>query len=200
VISSGTNGYSANAGYNLVTGLGTPVAGSLVPDLVAYAGPGTSYPGPTVAPLQSTTLSTTWTGGGSGVFNVFDALGVVGGDPDAAANGPLAEAPGVGASSDRVPTAIQSPARSAQPADPLAMHDAALASWSALEAASSVAAVPRASNATRPVVPITKVPVPGRARTAALQERRAVRRVVGQEFQSDDAGTPHRWTIGGDEA
>jgi subtilase family serine protease len=32
-IDSGTNGYSAGAGYNLVTGLGTPVANLLVPDL-----------------------------------------------------------------------------------------------------------------------------------------------------------------------
>jgi hypothetical protein len=32
-IDSGTNDYSAGAGYNLVTGLGTPVANLLVPDL-----------------------------------------------------------------------------------------------------------------------------------------------------------------------
>ncbi len=35
VITSGSNGYTAVAGYNLVTGLGTPVANLLVPDLVA---------------------------------------------------------------------------------------------------------------------------------------------------------------------
>jgi hypothetical protein len=36
-ITSGSNGgYSAHAGYNLVTGLGTPVANALVPALVAY--------------------------------------------------------------------------------------------------------------------------------------------------------------------
>ena len=35
----GTNGYTAGAGYNLVTGLGTPVANLLVPDLMAYDGP-----------------------------------------------------------------------------------------------------------------------------------------------------------------
>ena len=40
-------------GYNLVTGLGTPVANLLVPDLVAYQGPGTTYAGPTVGPLQN---------------------------------------------------------------------------------------------------------------------------------------------------
>ena len=46
VITSGFNGYTANAGYNLVTGLGTPVANLLVPDLVAYQGPGTFVSGP----------------------------------------------------------------------------------------------------------------------------------------------------------
>ena len=45
VISSGTNGYSADPGYNLVTGLGTPVANLLVPDLIAYQGSGTVYSG-----------------------------------------------------------------------------------------------------------------------------------------------------------
>ena len=51
VISSGTNGFTAGAGYKLVTGLGTPVANLLVPDLIAYQGPGTSYSGSTVTPL-----------------------------------------------------------------------------------------------------------------------------------------------------
>jgi hypothetical protein len=37
-VTSGTNGYSAGAGYNLVTGLGTPVADLLIPDLVGYDG------------------------------------------------------------------------------------------------------------------------------------------------------------------
>ncbi len=41
-ITSGTNGYTASAGYNLVTGLGTPVANLLVPDLIAYQGAGTT--------------------------------------------------------------------------------------------------------------------------------------------------------------
>ena len=80
VISSGNNGYSANPGYNLVTGLGTPVANRLVPDLVAYQGPGTTYSGPTVGPLQDATLSNTGTTGGGAmdVFSVFDALAVTG--------------------------------------------------------------------------------------------------------------------------
>ncbi|OYV95993.1 MAG: hypothetical protein B7Z73_01560, partial [Planctomycetia bacterium 21-64-5] len=39
-VTTGSNGYSAGAGYDLVTGLGTPVANLLVPDLVAYNGAG----------------------------------------------------------------------------------------------------------------------------------------------------------------
>ena len=59
-ITSGSNGYTANAGYNLVTGLGTPVANLMVPDLIAYQGPGTTYAGPTVGPLLDATLDATW--------------------------------------------------------------------------------------------------------------------------------------------
>jgi hypothetical protein len=81
VISSGNNGYTAETGYNLVTGLGTPVASRLVPDLVAYAGPATTYPGPTVGPLQDAALNTTGLddSGEIDVFSVFDALMVNGG-------------------------------------------------------------------------------------------------------------------------
>jgi hypothetical protein len=75
-VTSGSNGYSAGAGYNLVTGLGTPVANLLVSDLVAYQGPGTSYSGPTVGPLQNAILDGNWTGSGgpTNVFSVLDAL------------------------------------------------------------------------------------------------------------------------------
>ena len=38
-ITSGYNGYEASAGYNLVTGLGTPVANLLIPDLAGVPGP-----------------------------------------------------------------------------------------------------------------------------------------------------------------
>jgi len=77
-IASGTNGYSAGAGYNLVTGLGTPAANRLVPDLIAYQGPGTSYAGPTVAPLQNAGLVNTGTsdGGPMDGFSVFDSFTV----------------------------------------------------------------------------------------------------------------------------
>jgi hypothetical protein len=94
VISSGNNGYSANPGYNLVTGLGTPVANLLVPDLVSYQGLGTSYPGPGVGPLQDATLTGTGTSSGSpiDVFSVFDSWTV---PSDGRGNDP---APGAGTS------------------------------------------------------------------------------------------------------
>jgi subtilase family serine protease len=62
-ITSGTNGYTASAGYNLATGLGTPVPNLLVPDLVAYHGRSTAYSGPTVGRLQNATLVNTGTNG-----------------------------------------------------------------------------------------------------------------------------------------
>ena len=78
VIASGTNGYTAHAGYNLVTGLGTPVANHLVSDLVAYAGPGTTYQGPKVAPLQDATRTDTGANNGGPIneLNVFDSFTV----------------------------------------------------------------------------------------------------------------------------
>ena len=62
------------------------MANLLVPDLIAYHGPGTSYSGPTVAPLQNAGLVNTGTGddGPMDVFSVFDALTVV---DDGIANG-----------------------------------------------------------------------------------------------------------------
>jgi hypothetical protein len=77
-IGSGTNGYTAESGYNLVTGLGTPVANGLVSDLAAYQGVGTTYAGALVGPLQDASLSAGWTGGGGplDVFSVFNALTV----------------------------------------------------------------------------------------------------------------------------
>ncbi len=83
-ITSGTNGYTASAGYNLVTGLGTPVANLLVPDLIEYQGAGTTYSGPTVAPLQNSGLVNTGTSdsGPMDVFSVFDSLPVRSAAPD----------------------------------------------------------------------------------------------------------------------
>ncbi len=97
-ITSGTNGaYSAAAGYNLVTGLGTPVAGQLIPSLVAYNG--TSAVNATATPGQG------GSGSGSGntnvVFNVFNALtagtsmghGMAGGGSQSAASGGTTRVP-----------------------------------------------------------------------------------------------------------
>ncbi|MGA2255638.1 MAG: S53 family peptidase, partial [Thermoguttaceae bacterium] len=79
VITSGSNGYSAAAGYNLVTGLGTPVANLLVPDLIAGNFPATGL----VPPASASALVNSGTTGanaiGSGnVMNVFDALTMTG--------------------------------------------------------------------------------------------------------------------------
>jgi hypothetical protein len=70
-ITSGNNGYAAGAGYNLVTGLGTPVANLLVPDLIA----GTSS-GPAVAAIQSSGLvySGGSAAGGTSVISVLTAI------------------------------------------------------------------------------------------------------------------------------
>ena len=101
VISSGNNGYSAGAGYNLVTGLGTPVANLLVNDLVAYHGPGTSYSGPTVGPLQNTTLTNPGAGSGGTMdtFSVFDSFAVTSNAlaPDVTTQDPNIPDPGTGA-------------------------------------------------------------------------------------------------------
>ncbi len=77
-ITTGSNGYSASAGYNLVTGLGTPVADSLVSDLVAGDFPSTGL----VAPASAAALVNYATAGSDGSapanamseFNVFTAL------------------------------------------------------------------------------------------------------------------------------
>jgi Bacterial Ig-like domain (group 3)/MBG domain (YGX type)/Right handed beta helix region len=76
VISSGFNGYNAGPGYNLVSGLGTPIANLLVSDLVVYQS-GTFTPsGPTVAPVQDANLVYTGTndGGTTDAFAVFNSL------------------------------------------------------------------------------------------------------------------------------
>ena len=59
-----------------MTGLGTPVAGLVVSDLVAYRGSGTTYAGAKVGPLQNANLVATGTSASEpiDVFSVFDAL------------------------------------------------------------------------------------------------------------------------------
>ena len=83
VIASGNNGYTAGAGYNLVTGLGTPVASLLVPDLVDYQGSGTTFAGPAVAPLANAAVVNTGSAGSGpmDVFSVFDEKGKRGQEP-----------------------------------------------------------------------------------------------------------------------
>ncbi len=56
-ITTGFNGYSATPGYDLVTGLGTPVANVLVPDLLAANG--VTIKAPTTTASTSTSASTT---------------------------------------------------------------------------------------------------------------------------------------------
>ncbi len=153
-IATGNNGYTANAGYNLVTGLGTPVAHLLVPDLVAYQGTGTIYSGPTVGPLQDATRVNTGTNGGGtiDVFSVLDVIGATGGDLGAVGNGlpaasvaeltatthgvnrpnPLAEADHDGVSLESL---TDVPVTRWMPLDPNAIHDAALAGWTQSRAA-----------------------------------------------------------------
>jgi hypothetical protein len=66
-VTTGNNGYSAGPGYNLVGGLGTPIANLLVPDLAAYAG-STAVPAGRIAlSAAEATLS-------SGNFGATNAL------------------------------------------------------------------------------------------------------------------------------
>jgi hypothetical protein len=74
VIASGSNGYSAAPGYNLVTGMGTPVANLLVPDLIAGNFPATGR----VAEAGAAQLVNSSSSGSvnAGPLNVFDVLAV----------------------------------------------------------------------------------------------------------------------------
>ena len=78
VITSGSNGYSAGAGYNLVTGLGTPVANLLVPDLAAWQGPGSYGQVQTVGAIQDANLQYTGdsssSAGDGAAFQIFDFM------------------------------------------------------------------------------------------------------------------------------
>jgi hypothetical protein len=73
-ITTGNNGYSAAVGYDLVTGLGSPSAGSLIPDLVNYSG--------TISSQRSVTITgnggphTIWGGGAGGSMNVINVFNV----------------------------------------------------------------------------------------------------------------------------
>jgi hypothetical protein len=76
VITSGTNGgYNAGAGYNFVTGLGSPVAGTLLPDLASYKYKATSVAkntsGVPAISTQNATYNSGWNGSGSSEINVI---------------------------------------------------------------------------------------------------------------------------------
>jgi hypothetical protein len=185
VISSGNNGYTAETGYNLVTGLGTPVASTLVPDLVAYAGPGTTYPGPTVGPLQDATLNTTGLDGSGeiDVFSVFDALMESGGHVGPPKHGTPAVGQadatdlrergdahaGVPANNPAAPVSATGAAGMTPLADVVAAHDAALTGWSSPRSGSPRRVTVRAYDATGPTVNARTSPMPGRARSAVFQ-------------------------------
>ena len=73
VIASGTNGgYNASPGYNLVTGLGTPVADRLVSDLVARNFPPIG-PVPSSALIAATSVANTDRTGAAGSMPTFAA-------------------------------------------------------------------------------------------------------------------------------
>ncbi len=78
VIASGTNGgYNAAPGYNLVTGLGTPIVDRLVPDLVAGNFPATGQVAPIDPSLNANQGSGSGgqgSGGGADALPVFAAL------------------------------------------------------------------------------------------------------------------------------
>ena len=81
-VTTGNNGYEAGAGYNLVTGLGTPAANLLIPGLIAYQGPidftagGTAVPTVTSATVAAALTGFAGSNSTTGAFNVFDALTV----------------------------------------------------------------------------------------------------------------------------
>ncbi len=74
-VTSGSNGYSAGAGYNLVAGLGTPVADRLIPDLVTWSGgPVSSTP---VAPITAADLVLSGNGSGGGTIDALIQAGLL---------------------------------------------------------------------------------------------------------------------------
>ena len=76
-VTTGTNGYNAAAGYNLVTGLGTPQANLLIPDLIAYSGPIDFAANAANATVTAATLAEYtggyFSGGPANAFVEFDA-------------------------------------------------------------------------------------------------------------------------------
>ena len=76
-VTTGFNGYTASSGYNLVTGLGTPIVNELIPDLVANTVSANSQRTVTVTASDLQSFSGGGTGGGSeSIINVFDAVAI----------------------------------------------------------------------------------------------------------------------------
>jgi hypothetical protein len=109
-ITSGTNwGYDAAAGYNLVTGLGTPIANKLVADLIAYSGSGSFATGGLVAPINANLNATGNPVGASPTdpITIFNVLAFPGGAESdlgrpLGQTGPAANRPGLIASEGTV--------------------------------------------------------------------------------------------------
>ena len=74
-ITTGFNGFNAGAGYNLVTGLGTPIVNQLIPDLIANTVSANAQRSITVtaSDLQAY-VGVGGSGGIPSVINVFDAV------------------------------------------------------------------------------------------------------------------------------
>src|SRR5262249_52742064 len=72
-ITSGTNdGYTASSGYNLVTGLGTPVADQLISDLIAYTGTASTNTVVAMQALPAGYIPATGTFGAANALTVFN--------------------------------------------------------------------------------------------------------------------------------
>jgi mucin-19 len=98
-ITSGTNGgYSAGTGYDLVTGLGSPNANLLVPDLISYKG-GTNSGRTITVTSGAGTMEASSAGPTNavpaGVFNIFSAELVGRGHASVADVGAVSQAPAV---------------------------------------------------------------------------------------------------------
>jgi len=126
VIASGTNGgYNAAPGYNLVTGLGTPVADQLVPDMVAGNYPTTGQVAPIAPGLNANSgYNGSGSGGTTNVINVFAALTATGDGIGNARDSALAtslSATDLGVTRHATPLEVQQPSASLQPPELLAV-------------------------------------------------------------------------------
>jgi hypothetical protein len=189
-ISSGRTGDAANSGYNLVTGLGTPVANSLVPDLVVYHG---RFRG-----LPSSRVTDTGLGFAQHSVNIPDPPD--GADPQSAAGFrpliPSRLSPGAaGAGSAAVGGAV-----AMAPLDgDMAAHEAVLSGWSPSRAGAtkrlplsgSRTAVPRVTGTTGLVSGAMRTPVlQGSVVDSALESLGALPSLLGQDQDSRSGNRP----------